>query len=406
MKTKAIRKDSREEPRTGLEDLFDVVSSFMISDRLQGGGLSDPHQRAMILAGVLVISSISGCFLTAGLGAVYLHTENELHLTAAAFSAQTLIGYVGTLLYFKVRQELLPAANLYALTSTFSTFFPCLITGGLVLSPYLSMILIVQIFLFLMAGRRHGIIWSAVTAICVMSMLLAESAGIVFPQAIPDELMPMFRFGTWMMTLSLLVLGLFGYDSNFENLTRRISEERGHFAHEAMHDALTGIANRKLFFVKAEEAIEAAVCNGYMMAVIYIDLDSFKRINDERGHDIGDEVLVTFAHRIRESIRASDTVARLGGDEFAVVLNGIESHDMAAAVAEKLRGELRKPLRVKHHILTTSGSIGVAVAPEQGTDVDALLRQADSAMYRAKEDGRVCLTRALFLSSHQDHCSP
>lgn len=387
MNTKAIRKDSREDPRTGLEDLFDVVNSIMISDRLEGGTLSDPQQRAMILVGVLLISAISACFLTAALGAVYLHTENDLHLAAAALSVQTLIGYLATLLYFRVRQALLPAANLYALTSTFSTFIPCLITGGLLQSPYLSMILIVPIFLFLMAGRRYGLLWSGVTVLCVMSLLLAESLGVQFPQAISEELMPVFRFGTWMMTLCLLVLGLFAYDSNFESLTRRITAERGHFAHEAMHDPLTGISNRKLFFIRAQEAIDNAQRNGYMMAVIYIDLDSFKRINDERGHDIGDEVLIVVAHRFKDCVRASDTVSRLGGDEFAVVLNGIEGPEKAAAVAEKLRSVLREPLRISHHIVTASGSIGVAVAPEQGTDVDELLRQADAAMYRAKEAG-------------------
>ncbi|NND67881.1 MAG: GGDEF domain-containing protein [Halioglobus sp.] len=387
MSNKAIRKDSRAEPRTGLEELFGVVSASMISDRLQGGTLSDPQQRAMILVGVLVISAIAACFLTAALCAVYIHTENELHLTAAAISAQTLIGYLGTLLYFKVRQELLPAANLYALTSTMSTVVPCLITGGILHSPYLPMILIVPSFLFLMAGRRHGILWSGVTALCVVAMLLAESLGIVFPQAIPEHLLPLFRFGAWMMTLCLLVLGLSAYDSNFENLTRRITAERGHFAHEATHDPLTGIANRKLFFIKAQEAIDDAERNRRMMAVIYIDLDNFKRINDERGHDIGDEVLIIVAQRLKDCVRGSDTVSRLGGDEFAIVLNGIEGPEKAAAVAEKLRRLLRQPMRVSHHIIAAAGSIGVAVAPEQGTDVDALLRQADRAMYRAKEAG-------------------
>lgn len=387
MNTKTIRRESRREPGTGLEELFDAVGRVMISDRLDGGTLSDPRQRAMILAGVLVVSAVAACFLTAGLGVVYLYTKSELHLAAALISAQTLIGYVGTLLYFRVRQALLPAAHLYAVTSTFSTFVPCLITGGLLHSPYLPMILIVPSFLFLMAGRRHGVLWGAITVACVLGLLLAETAGVVFPQAIPEDLMPLFRFGAWMMTLCLLVLGLYGYDSNFESLTRRISAERGQLAHEAMHDPLTGIANRKLFFMKAQEAIEDARGSTSMLAVLYIDLDCFKSINDQRGHDVGDEVLVVVAQRIKDCIRTSDTAARLGGDEFAIVLNGVEGPQAAADVAEKLRVLMREPVRVGHHIIRISGSVGVAVADGQGSDIDELLRLADGAMYRAKVDG-------------------
>jgi diguanylate cyclase (GGDEF)-like protein len=384
---KTIRMDSRIESQTGLEPLFEKVSNVLLTDALEGGSLSDPRQRAMILVGVLVISTGAAFLVTLSLFGLYFFTGVSLHLTAAIGAALTVFGYIATLFHFKHNQRLLPAAHLYAITTTFSTILPCLITGGVTVSPYLFMVLVVPIFLFLIAGRRYGIFWSLATAVCVVILLAVESAGVTFPQIIAPQWMPLFQFSTWMMTLTLLVLGLFGYDRNFETLTRRIVQERGQFAYEAMHDGLTGLANRKLFFVRAKEAIEHAQQHQHKAAFIYIDLDSFKAINDESGHDVGDEVLKVVATRLKKSVRAKDTVARLGGDEFAIALHELESVAVAELLAEKLRCVIQEPVTIAGRHFEATGSLGVAVAPDQGTDVDELLRKADTAMYRAKEIG-------------------
>ncbi len=187
------------------------------------------------------------------------------------------------------------------------------------------------------------------------------------------------------MTLMLLTIGLVSYEMNFEQLTEQISAERSQFAYEAMHDSLTGLSNRKLFYVRARDAVQYALAQGHRTALIFIDLNDFKLVNDGLGHEAGDTVLNTIANRLRECVRSMDTVARLGGDEFAIVLYGITHTETVTMMLEKLSSVLSKPLVVGDNILSTSGSFGVAIAPDQGTDVEHLLHVADQAMYRAKD---------------------
>lgn len=114
-------------------------------------------------------------------------------------------------------------------------------------------------------------------------------------------------------------------------------------------------------------------------------LDDFKLINDGFGHDIGDDVLNAVAKRLQANVRSVDTVARLEGDEFAIVLHGIERTEVADLMVEKLRAALQQPFKIGQYSLSASGSIGVAVAPDQGRDVNRLLKKADEAMYRARK---------------------
>ena len=230
------------------EQFFDELNQFFISDRLIEGSLSDARQRAKILVGMLVISALSASGITLTLVTLYNLNGESLFLYAALIAFTTTLGYLGTLWYFKWRQTLLPAANLYALSTTFSTVAPCLITGGVSVSPYLPLVLVVPIFLFLIAGRKYGFYWSMVAVASVAILLVLESLGLTFPQIIPAGSLASFGFATWLMTLSLLVFGLIGYEGSFERLNSRIAAERGQFAYEALHDPLTGLSNRKQFF--------------------------------------------------------------------------------------------------------------------------------------------------------------
>lgn len=364
---------------------FEVLNRYFISDRLLQDTLRDSRQRALVLVGVLAISALSGSMMGLALGSLYLVTHNPLHLLATGIAVVTVATYMCTLWHFKRMQELLPAANLYGLATTFSTIAPCMITGGIADTPYLPLILVVPIFLFLIAGKRAGIQWSLAALACLLVLLAVESMGVKFPQVIPQSEMGLFRFMTWLTTLGLLVLGLVSYEGDFEALTRRILEERSLYAHQAMHDPLTGLSNRELFRTRAREAVEHALARRHKAAVIFVDLDDFKQINDGYGHETGDDVLNLVAQRLQANVRSADTVARLGGDEFAIVLHGIESVEIAEMIVEQLRVALQAPFEIGQHSVNATGSIGVAIAPDQGRDVDLLLRTADQAMYRAKE---------------------
>lgn len=153
----------------------------------------------------------------------------------------------------------------------------------------------------------------------------------------------------------------------------------------AHHDALTGLPNRLLARDRAQQMIAAAQRDGHKVALLFMDLDNFKSINDSLGHASGDVLLEVISHRLRESIRGTDTVSRFGGDEFLVVLSHITASDAVVAVCSKVLEDITKPVRIDGHELSTSCSIGVTVYPDDGNDFDTLLRKADSAMYYAKD---------------------
>lgn len=159
-------------------------------------------------------------------------------------------------------------------------------------------------------------------------------------------------------------------------------------AHRAEHDTLTGLPNRALFEDRLEQALIRRSRTGNAVALLYLDIDHFKRINDSRGHAAGDELLKTFAVRLQDCIRASDTVARLGGDEFTVLLEGVSLADYASEMAEKILVAARAPVRIGDSIVTMSTSIGIAMAGDSDTSGLQLLKRADAALYDAKAKGR------------------
>ncbi|MFM2085386.1 MAG: hypothetical protein RLZZ237_255, partial [Pseudomonadota bacterium] len=171
-----------------------------------------------------------------------------------------------------------------------------------------------------------------------------------------------------------------------EIIERRQAEARVH--HMAYHDSLTGLPNRALLTDRLERAILASQRSARKLAVMFIDLDRFKTINDSLGHMTGDSLLKEVASRLCRAVRASDTVARLGGDEFVVLVPGIRGADEAARVAEKIIESLMPAFPIDGHVLHITPSIGICVYPDDGGDVDALMRHADAAMYHAKGNGR------------------
>ncbi|HEX6739696.1 MAG TPA: EAL domain-containing protein [Vicinamibacteria bacterium] len=165
-------------------------------------------------------------------------------------------------------------------------------------------------------------------------------------------------------------------------------EAEAQIAHLAYHDPLTGLPNRQLFLDRLSVASAGAQRRHQSLAVLFIDLDRFKVINDSLGHPIGDLLLKEVSKRLRRSLREEDTVARLGGDEFTAILLGGAAPAQVSRVAQKIRDTVKAPLLLGGHELAVSTSIGIGLYPSDGTDPQTLLRSADTAMYRAKELGR------------------
>jgi diguanylate cyclase (GGDEF)-like protein len=173
-------------------------------------------------------------------------------------------------------------------------------------------------------------------------------------------------------------------------LRRRIRESEERFRHMAQHDALTGLATRPVLHDRLTLALEAAKRHHNGLALLMLDIDRFKDINDTRGHQAGDEVLRVTAERIVEAVRKSDTVARMGGDEFVVLLPDLIDPRAAESIAAKLVTVLSAPVPFANRELAVSVSIGVCTASPGELDPDVLLRNADAALYLAKAQGRNC----------------
>jgi diguanylate cyclase (GGDEF)-like protein len=167
---------------------------------------------------------------------------------------------------------------------------------------------------------------------------------------------------------------------------RRLADQR--VVHMAHHDALTGLPNRTLLADRVGQAIARAHRRGGKLAVLFLDLDRFKNVNDSLGHAIGDLLLTAVATRIQTCLREEDTAARLGGDEFIISLPDVADAAEAASVAGRILAELARPFAIGEHQLHADGSIGIALYPRDGVTAETLLRNADTAMYHAKESGR------------------
>ncbi len=166
---------------------------------------------------------------------------------------------------------------------------------------------------------------------------------------------------------------------------KRRDRELHHLAH---HDALTGLPNRELFHQRVEQAISTAKSRGWTVAIMCLDLDYFKNVNDTLGHAAGDHLLRCVADRLRSCFRGNDTVARLGGDEFAVVLANLSKPEVAATLASQLIGVVGQPVDYNGQQITTGLSIGIALSSSDGGDGETILKNADLALYRSKADGR------------------
>ncbi|GAB4356416.1 MAG: hypothetical protein Kow006_23530 [Gammaproteobacteria bacterium] len=173
----------------------------------------------------------------------------------------------------------------------------------------------------------------------------------------------------------------------FSDITeRKESEER--IARLAHYDALTNLPNRWLFQDRCQHALLRAAREGYQLALLFLDLDGFKDINDGLGHPVGDKVLQAIAERLLDALREEDTIARLGGDEFVVVIEDVGNARDVAVIADKLLKAVRDPIEIAEHCFHLSASIGISLFPADGVDTTTLVRNADAAMYRAKEQGR------------------
>jgi diguanylate cyclase (GGDEF)-like protein len=216
-------------------------------------------------------------------------------------------------------------------------------------------------------GRIALVLGAVLSGPAVLGIQSARGVDIVLPQFVVGH----------MVLLGLAVAYLV-----------RLIEERARVEHLALHDDLTGLPNRVLFSDRVAAALAHAQRSGQNVALLFLDLDRFKTINDSLGHASGNDLLRLVGRRLRQCVRDEDTVARLSGDEFALLLPEVGGASTAGLVAEKILTRFADPFLVAKRELFVSPSIGIALSPSDGDEVTSLLKNADTAMYRAKERGR------------------
>jgi diguanylate cyclase (GGDEF)-like protein len=255
--------------------------------------------------------------------------------------------------------------------------------GFSALYPYLgsNVVLLALVPVFFAAwfwGRWSGLI-AALTAVGVTLSLWYYQFGESAAKVLAD---PSRRV---LEVVLFLITGLFtGLAASYR---KQLAAQR-RVSHQAQYDVLTGLLNRKSFEETLALMIETARARDTLLAVLFIDLDKFKQVNDVYGHDMGDELLKAVARQLRATVRDGDAVARLGGDEFMIVLNSLRESSSATVVADKIVKALSTPFRIRGKELNISASVGISLFPEDGRDVETLVKSADTTMYAVKGSGK------------------
>ncbi|ROS04743.1 diguanylate cyclase (GGDEF)-like protein [Sinobacterium caligoides] len=346
----------------------------------------DPRNidRSYLLVGAILCNIITAsCFL------ISLFTVFELppgnHNIAVSIISSCLIAYSVILCLFRFVTSLRVAANLTVSLLLIVNTFAIQITGGYYESPVVPMLLITTIVAFLILGLSDGLRWLIITIITNILLILSADSGYGYTQLIERQrdkqiLASYIQFMLYTMAAGTLII----YEVINKRLTQHLHQQRNRFAYEARHDALTGIANRLEFFSLLNEEIKHCQQQNSKLAVIYIDLDNFKMINDNYGHNTGDEVLVAVSERITDALRQIDTVARVGGDEFIIILPGIENLQDCKTAMDKVKDAITQPFFANSESLDIEASLGCAIYPDHSCDIDTLCHVADQAMYRDK----------------------
>ncbi len=255
-----------------------------------------------------------------------------------------------------------------------------------------------QLFvIFVLGGMSAGAVTTLAASLQAVLLFLLPAIGPLIVRLVQLD-SPLSNVMAGMVALFLLMVSIAAWRSRqliTESLRRRYRHERAEAAMEfqAYHDSLTELPNRRLLVQRLEQEISRSKRHQYFAAVLFIDIDRFKTINDSLGHAVGDGLLREVARRLKRNVREEDTAARLGGDEFVIVLSELGTNDTLAVrktqrLAEKLDNLLSEPYAVEGHTLHTTPSIGIAMFPVDSADAEEVLKQSDIAMYRAKQLGR------------------
>lgn len=353
-----------------------VIPLIVRTDKVQ-------RTRAYILVGIILLNMcicvlMAAMLLSTSLSPLGLHAGLSVVLIS-------MVIYSVALAVFRRWYSLVVAGNIAVSAIYVAVLVGILITGGYGHSPFMALWIVVPVFVFPMAGSRSGIVWTAIVFFTINLLMLAKKWGFSAWQLSDSATLHLLENALPIVLCFMVVSALVIYERVNLTLYQWLQEERIRFAFKASHDSLTDLPNREEFYTRLDTALREASQKKAQFALVYIDLDNFKPINDQHGHYAGDKVLKVTAQRLREVLRNTDLASRIGGDEFALILHGIQKRSDIDLAMNKMLYTLAIPIDVGGQDVVVNASAGVAIFPQDSRDMTALCRLADGAMYLAKE---------------------
>ncbi|CAH0990452.1 hypothetical protein SIN8267_00544 [Sinobacterium norvegicum] len=352
--------------------------------------IRDDHQlinRSYLLVGAILTNIATSLAVLISLYTIFdLPAGNEI--IARDITLFCLFSYTCILVLFRFFVSYQFTAHLTVFLLLALDFYGVQITGGYYYSPVVPMLVITPIMAFLLLGLKPGIGWLVVAVMSNVALLLSVEFDFGYTQLMERQrdieiLSSYVQFMLYVMAGGTLAI----YEVINRRLNRHLKEQKDRFAHEARHDNLTGIPNRLELFQQAQQLCKQSDLRGSKFAMIFIDLDDFKKINDQYGHNAGDEVLRVISSNLEHSLRRMDTIARMGGDEFVILLPGIDSKRDCQRTIDKIEQAIAHPIAIDHKTtVIMQASIGLAIYPDDSRDIDQLCHIADQSMYRQKDE--------------------
>lgn len=334
---------------------------------------------------VLVVLSLLAC-----IASIYLWIGALIPMSPAGaqLTGRVLLGIgasgVVCLLAFKFFKSRMLAANLYGVMLWGMLLYAAVFTGG-INTPSLALFILLPVLLGVTGGTRAGMYWMIIVCATWLTLLLLDRSGYQFVQVIQPQ-----NYNTALtlcLSLACLVVVIVVVQYELMNHVLRIglARERESLEHLASHDQLTALPNRRSFIYQWDLSLARASRNNTRVAILFLDLDKFKAVNDNMGHSAGDQLLQEVASRLQKLLRSTDFVARWGGDEFAMIVENVGGIEDLERVASKLVATIHQPVVLDGQQVSVGVSIGGAVFPDQSRDGQELERMADRAMYNAKQ---------------------
>ena len=369
-------------------------SKFFILDYFISAAAKE-HSVNLYKSRILVGTSLSiGLLLF--FGAIYVafvsHMHGSYQTLALAIIGPLSLSSLLTALAYKMTARYNACANSIIILCFLSVTFAVFFGGGPLHSPAQYLFTFPVVLSFCLLGKNWGVVWTTITLVTHIFLAVLVSNDFNFPSHVDPATIHEVQFLVYVLMLITTAAVLVIYEGMQSRLKteRDIQEQR--FLFLATHDGLTQLPNRVFFYDRANMAIARANREQSSFAVLYMDLDGFKPINDEHGHEAGDHVLKVVAQRLKHILRETDTVARFGGDEFAIIIESLESekspHSTADKIALKIVNMMTEPVLYKNKEIRLGASIGTSFYPNDATDIEVLISKADASMYQVKKQAK------------------